>query len=157
MSHHSLHRASWGELTTRELYAIVKLRTDVFFVEQKVDESELDWRDTEADTVHFWLTDAGEVVAYLRVLRDAEPEHLDAHRVIGRVVTHPAHRGRGLALQLLDAVVAEFGAESMLLHAQSYIVPLYERVGFVSFGEEFEEAGIAHQSMFRPADAIGSR
>ncbi|WP_291057136.1 GNAT family N-acetyltransferase [Herbiconiux sp.] len=168
MPHHSLHRSSWGELTTRELYAIVKLRTDVFFVEQKVDESELDWRDAEAETVHFWLTDAGggvdgegqdagEVVAYLRVLRDAQPEHLDAHRVIGRVVTHPAHRGQGLALALLDAVIAEFGSESMLLHAQSYIVPLYQRVGFVSFGEEFEEAGIAHQSMFRPADAIGSR
>ncbi|WP_440710016.1 GNAT family N-acetyltransferase [Herbiconiux sp. YIM B11900] len=163
MPHHSLHRARFDELTTRELYAIAKLRTDVFYVEQKVDESELDWRDAEPETVHVWLTageqgpDAGEVVAYLRVLRDAEAEHLDAHRVIGRVVTHPAHRGQGLARTLLDAVIAEFGAESMLLHAQCYIVPLYLGVGFVPFGEEYVEAGIAHRSMFRPADAIGSR
>jgi ElaA protein len=156
--HHSLHRARWDELTTRELYALLKLRTDVFFVEQKVDETELDWRDAEEATVHLWLSDeAGETVACLRVLWDAEAEHGDAHRVIGRVVTHPGSRGLGLARRLLDAVVAEFGAEPMLLHAQSYVVPLYAGVGFVPFGEEYEEAGIAHRSMFRPAGAIGSR
>jgi len=145
----------WDDLTTRELYAVLKLRTDVFYVEQKVDDSELDWRDAEPSTLHLWIEEDGAPVAYLRVLQDAEPEYRDARRVIGRVVVHPEHRGRGLAQELLAVVVERFGDESMLLHAQSYIVPLYLRAGFEAVGDEFVEAGIPHQSMWRPGAAIG--
>jgi ElaA protein len=154
---HSLVQKRWTELTTAELYAFLKLRTDVFLVEQKVDESELDWRDTEPDTIHYWIAEGGQTVAYLRVLTDAEPTHEDARRLIGRVVVHLDHRGEGLAQLLIAQVLEQFGGESMLLHAQSYIAPLYARFGFVSFGEEFVEAGIRHVSMFRPAAAIGGR
>jgi len=150
---HSPVTKRWSELTTTELYAFLKLRTDVFFVEQKVDETELDWRDAEPETLHYWITEAGQTVAYLRVLTDAEPEHEDARRLIGRVVVHPDFRGRGLAQVLIAQVLDQFGEESMLLHAQSYIAPLYARFGFVAFGEEFVEAGIRHVSMFRPGDA----
>ncbi|GAA2239979.1 GNAT family N-acetyltransferase [Herbiconiux moechotypicola] len=153
MTDPQLHRAPWAELTTTELYGILKLRTDVFFVEQKVDESELDWRDAEPGTTHYWFEADGEVVACLRVLTDAQPAHRDARLLIGRVVTHPDHRGRGLAVRLLEAAIGEFGREAMVLHAQSYVVPLYARVGFEAFGEEYEEAGIVHRSMYRPGGA----
>ncbi|QJU52531.1 GNAT family N-acetyltransferase [Herbiconiux sp. KACC 21604] len=154
MTAHSPVRKTWSELSTAELYGIVKLRTDVFYLEQKVDEEELDWRDAEPATVHYWLTDeAGTITAYLRVLTDAQPEHLDARHAIGRVVTHPLHRGKGLAQVLLTAAVEEFGHEAMLLHAQSYVAGLYARVGFEAFGEEYLEAGIPHLSMYRPGSA----
>jgi ElaA protein len=143
---------SWSELTTGELYEIVKLRTDVFFVEQKVDESELDRRDTEPTTVHLWIPgENGDVAAYLRVLRDDVAEYEDAVRVLGRVVVGPAHRGRGLARLLLARVIELYGSESMLLHSQSYITGLYAAAGFVPVGEEFVEAGIAHRTMYRAA------
>jgi ElaA protein len=142
---------AWSLLTTDELYGILKLRTDVFFLEQKIDETELDDRDREPATLHYWLADGRTVTSYLRVLLDAAPEHLDAARVIGRVVVHPEHRGAGLAQILLQRVVDDFGDRAMLLHAQTYIVPLYSRFGFTPVGTEYLEAGIAHQSMYRPA------
>jgi ElaA protein len=141
---------TWSQLTTDELYAILRLRTDVFFVEQRIDESELDGRDREETTRHLWIpADDGSVAAYLRVLTDAEPEHLDAALVIGRVVVAPAHRGTGLARRLMTAVLDGFGDRGLLLHSQSYVAPLYAAFGFEAFGEEYQEAGIAHRSMYR--------
>jgi ElaA protein len=141
----------WGELTTAELYSFLKLRTDVFFVEQKVDEEELDRRDLEPTVIHYWIEDATGTAAYLRVLFDEAPEHRDAHRVIGRVVTRADRRGEGLARQLMARVIEDFGGEPMLLHAQQYIAPLYAKHGFVAFGEVYQEAGIPHVSMYRAA------
>ena len=149
MPDHSIIQKTWGELTTDELYAILRLRTDVFYVEQKVDESELDDRDREPATKHVWIADADRVVAYLRVIEDATPEYRDATRLIGRVVVAPAFRGRGLAQRLLSEVIGQFGHEALLLHSQSYIAPLYAGFGFERFGEDYDEAGIAHTSMYR--------
>jgi len=141
----------WADLSTTELYAILKLRTDVFFIEQKIDEEELDWRDTEPETEHFWLMDDAGVASYLRVIVDAEPEHLDARRLIGRVVTRADRRGEGLSSVLLTEVIAKYGHEAMMLHAQEYIAPLYAKFGFEPFGDVFVEAGIPHLGMYRPA------
>jgi ElaA protein len=152
MSECSVVTKSWGELTTDELYSFLKLRTDVFYVEQKVDEEELDHRDREDATEHYWITDDVGTAAYLRVLVDPTAEHLDANRVIGRVVVRVDRRGEGLAQVLLRAVIATHGSEAMLLHAQVYAAPLYVKVGFAPFGESFMEAGIAHQSMYRAGE-----
>lgn len=149
----------WSELTTPDLYSLLKLRTDVFYVEQKVDEEELDYRDLEPSTVHYWIAETaaqpasgpGRTIAYLRVLLDATPSHRDAARLISRVVVRPDHRGEGLAQVLLQRVLADYPGESMLLHAQEYIVPLYAKVGFVEFGAVYVEAGLRHISMYRAA------
>lgn len=140
---------SWGELTTSDLYSFVKLRTDVFFVEQKVDEEELDNRDQEPGTVHYWIEDAVGCAAYIRVLVNDEPEHLDARRIIGRVVVRADRRGEGLAQVLLARALDDFGHEPMLLHAQQYVAPLYAKFGFEEFGEPFDEATIMHIGMYR--------
>jgi len=150
----SVTRKSWGQLTTDDLYSFLKLRTDVFFVEQKVDEEELDNRDREDATEHYWMTDDSGTAAYLRVLHDPVPEHLDAHRIIGRVVVRADRRGEGLAQQLIAAAIADFGDDAMMLHAQSYAASLYAKAGFVPFGDEFVEAGIIHTGMYRAAPAV---
>jgi ElaA protein len=142
---------SWGELSTDELYAFLKLRTDVFFVEQKVDETELDDRDREPSTRHYWIADDLGTAAYLRTLIDDVPTHLDAARLIGRVVVRSDRRGEGLAQKLLAEVLDRHGDEAMLMHSQQYIAPLYAQFGFVAFGGVYEEAGIPHVSMYRPA------
>jgi ElaA protein len=141
----------WGELSTDELYSFLKLRTDVFYIEQKIDESELDDRDREPTTQHYWIADDAGTAAYLRTLLDAESTHLDARRVIGRVVVRPDRRGEGLAQQLMAAVLARHADEALLLHAQEYIAPLYARSGFEPFGDIYLEAGIRHISMYRAA------
>ena len=146
----SIVHKSWGQLTTLELYALLKLRTDVFFVEQRIDEEELDNRDQEPTTEHLWIADATGPVVYLRVLVDAEALHLDARYSFGRVVVRADRRGEGLAQVLVARVLQQHGHESMLLHSQEYIAPLYAKFGFESFGESYIEAGIPHISMYRP-------
>jgi len=142
----------WDDLTSAELYAFLKLRTDVFFIEQKIDEEELDWRDLEPATVHYWISDAAGTAAYLRVLHDDVAQHDDAHLVVGRVVVRADRRGEGLAQLLLARVFEDFGGQPMLLHSQVYIAPLYAKLGFVAYGEPYMEAGIPHISMFRKAE-----
>ncbi len=144
----------WSDLTTDEFYDIAKLRTDVFFIEQTIDETELDGRDREPGTVHYWIADAEGATAYLRVLFDEIPEHRDAHRVVGRVVVRADRRGEGLAQLLFARVFDDFPGEPMLLHSQAYIAPLYAKVGFVEFGEPYDEAGIPHISMYRAAQPV---
>lgn len=145
----SIVHKSWGQLTTLELYSLLKLRTDVFFVEQRIDEEELDNRDQEPTTEHFWVADATGAAAYLRVLVDTEASHLDARHCFGRVVVRSDRRGEGLAQVLIARVIEHYGHESMLLHSQEYIAPLYAKFGFESFGESYIEAGIPHISMYR--------
>ena len=139
----------WAELTLDEFHDIAKLRTDVFFIEQTITETELDGRDREPETVHCWIADAAGTAAYLRVLHDVTPEYRDAHRVVGRVVVRSDRRGEGLAQLLFERVFADFPGQPMLLHSQQYIAPLYAKVGFEPFGEVYEEAGIPHVSMYR--------
>jgi ElaA protein len=143
---------SWSQLTTAELYAIAKLRCDVFMWEQRADDEEMDWRDLEPRTVHVWLGAGRDCVAYLRLLWDEEAEHA-AHRVIGRVAVRADHRGQGLAQRLMARAVEIIDAEGVasILHSQSYVVGLYARFGYAAFGDEYVEAGIAHRSMLRPA------
>jgi ElaA protein len=149
MPESSSYARQWGELTTDEVYAFLKLRTDVFFVEQRIDETELDDRDREPATRHYWISDDAGTAAYLRTLVDDEPSHLDARRLIGRVVVRADRRGEGLAQRLLDEVIRRDGNEALLLHSQQYIAPLYARLGFEPFGSVYLEAGIPHISMYR--------
>ncbi|MCP1503160.1 ElaA protein [Curtobacterium herbarum] len=162
MSGHSVHRARWEHLTTDELYDIVRLRNRVFALEQRVTAEDFDGRDRDPDTEHWWseqrLTGDTEtaVTGYLRLVRPAaaEPHPADSAaptRVIGRVATHPDHRGQGVAGRLVAAVLAEHGHEAFVLHAQQYVAALYERHGFVRFGTPYDEAGITHVGMYRPA------
>lgn len=139
----------WSELTKEELYAFLKLRTDVFFVEQRIDEEELDNRDQEQTTEHYFIDDEHGTAAYLRVIEDAEPQHRDARRLFGRVAVRSDRRGEGLAQVLIDEVIARHGHEPMLLHAQEYIAPLYAKYGFEAFGDLYIEAGIPHIMMYR--------
>lgn len=128
---------------------MLKLRTDVFFLEQHIDETELDWRDLEPETLHYVALEGRDAIACLRVLVDAVPEYSDARHVIGRVVVRADRRGRGLADALLERAVADAGGVPMLLHAQEYVAGLYARHGFVAVGEGYLEAGIPHVSMYR--------
>lgn len=151
---------TWSDLTTTEVYALAHLRTEVFLREQHCDDEELDWRDLEPVTEHYLLTTDGDapltLAAYLRVLRNGDAEVVagvpTAHLVVGRVVTDPVYRGRGLAARLLDEVVARHGDAPLMLHAQTYAAGLYAKAGFAPVGEIFDEAGIPHITMVRPAD-----
>ncbi|HET6531645.1 MAG TPA: GNAT family N-acetyltransferase [Actinoplanes sp.] len=137
--------AAFRDLDAPTLYAILKLRCDVFVVEQKCFYADLDGRDTEPGTRHVWLSRRGEVIAYLRILDNG-----DVCR-IGRVVTAPAARGAGHAQRLMAEALTVIGDRPSELHAQAYLVDFYTRFGFEQSGPEYLEDGIPHVPMVRAA------
>jgi len=132
----------FDELTTGELHDILRLRVDVFVVEQDCAYAELDGRDRESTTRHIWIADEAGVVAYLRLLDDGES------RRIGRVVTRAAARGTGLAGRLVDHAILTSDAP-WVLDAQTRLEPWYRDRGFETAGSEFVEDGIPHVPMRR--------
>jgi ElaA protein len=139
----TLHDATGPELTAARLHDILRLRVDVFVVEQKAAYPELDGRDLLPDTRHLWFEDGGGVTSYLRVLLDP-----DGARRIGRVVTAAPARGQGLAAQLMDAALTVPG--EYVLDAQTYVQGFYARYGFVAEGAEYtDDDGIPHIRMRR--------
>lgn len=144
----TLRRSPAGDLDAPTLYALLRLRTDVFVVEQSCPYPELDGRDLEPQTRHFWLEDAGgEVVSTLRLLED----RVDGPAVfrIGRVCTRASERGRGHTTRLMRAALAEVGGQPCRISAQTYLADMYARHGFTRDGPEFDEDGIAHVPMLR--------
>ncbi|HEX7303930.1 GNAT family N-acetyltransferase [Lentzea sp.] len=140
-------RRQWGlDLSPGQLYAILRLRQDVFVVEQNCVYRDVDGRDLDQGTRHFWLEADGshDPLAYLRLLE--EPG--GAFR-IGRVVTARMARGRGFSRRLMQAALADVGAAPCVLDAQTYVAPFYASFGFVAEGEEFIEDGIPHLRMRR--------
>lgn len=140
--------ASFRDLDTTTLYALLKLRVDVFVVEQKCPYPELDGRDLEPGTRHLWLGRGREPVAYLRIL--ADPAGVER---IGRVVVAPGERGSGHAGRLMDEALAVIGNRPSVLDAQAHLVGWYARYGYLPQGEEYVEDGIPHVTMARPAPA----
>jgi ElaA protein len=143
----ALHRQWSADLTPQRLYALLKLRIDVFVVEQECPYPELDGRDLEPTTRHFWIasdTDPALPVAYLRLM-----EEPGGGFRIGRVCTARTARGRGLSRRLMEAALAEVGDAESVLDAQVYAAGLYAAFGFRQEGEEFLEDGIPHVTMRR--------
>lgn len=141
------HAASFAELDTTTLYGLLKLRSDVFVVEQQSIYSDLDGRDAEPGTRHMWFERDRVPVAYLRMLTDEEPDGPVTR--IGRVVTTKDARGLGLAGKLMVAALAAAGDRPCVLDAQSDVAGFYERYGFRATGPEFVEDGIPHIPMRR--------
>lgn len=131
----------FSELTTAELYAILKLREAVFIVEQNCPFPEIDGKDLNA--YHLWLAEEGEILAYARVLDRGVSFDTPA---VGRVVS--IRRREGLGTRILKEgmrIAAEkYLAKAVMLEAQVSARGFYEKQGFVQVSDEFLEDGIPH-------------
>jgi ElaA protein len=143
--HDKVRVASFRDLDATTLYTILKLRSDVFVVEQKCVYADPDGRDTEPGTRHVWLSRGDDIVAYLRILDDGDAER------IGRVVTAPSARGTGLAARLVAEALTVIGNRLSVLDAQAYLVRFYAKFGYEQTGPEYLEDGIPHVPMARHA------
>ena len=134
--------ATVAHLDTETLYALLRLRVDVFVVEQQCPYAELDGRDLEPSTRHVWVQERdGTPLSYLRILDDGEVWR------IGRVVTAAPARGQGLAEQLLARAIALTGDRPVVLDAQAPLERWYARFGFTRAGDDFVEDSIPHVPM----------
>lgn len=132
------------ELTTTELYEILKVRAEIFVVEQNCVYQDLDEKDKFA--YHIYMKNENGIQAYLRVL-DASVSH--EYTAIGRVLSRTRRQGLGTKILQEGIRVAKerIGAEKIWLEAQVYARSLYEKQGFVQVSDEFLEDGIPHIEM----------
>ena len=139
-----LHKKTFQELTTNELYELLRVRSEVFVVEQNCVYQDMDYDDQ--NSIHLWLTEDEKVVALARVCPAGS--HM-TEISIGRVIT--TERGKGFGKQIMlhaiDAAVEHFGATLIDIEAQEYAKGFYEGVGFRQSSDTFMLDGIPHIKM----------
>ncbi|MFK8045093.1 MAG: GNAT family N-acetyltransferase [Crocinitomicaceae bacterium] len=141
---------AFSDLATADLYDILKLRTNVFVVEQNCPYPELD--DKDKDGIHVYCKDENEMLAVARIL----PAGISYKEwSFGRIATHKKSRGTGLGKELMTACMnfmkLNHPAESVRISAQSHLEKFYGSFGFVSTGKNYLEDGIPHiEMLFEP-------
>ncbi len=142
---------TFKQLSTIELYQVLKLRIDVFVVEQTCYYSDLDNLDLHSETQHLLGYKQGELVAYLRIL--AKGQSYDEYISIGRVVTAPQARGAGLGHELIQqgllACQQYFPNENIKISAQEHLTGYYQQYGFVQVSKMYLEDNIPHVAMIK--------
>lgn len=133
---------TFDELTTRELYEILKARAAVFVVEQSIVYQDMD--DLDYDSLHVFSEEAGKVTAYLRAFR-TEPGVVRMGRVL--TIQHGKGLGRALLEYALKEIRRSFSPELITIDSQCHAIGFYEKAGFKVCSEEFMEAGIPHVKM----------
>ena len=139
-----LHKKTFQELTTEELYELLRVRSEVFVVEQNCVYQDMDGDDQKA--IHLWLTVEEKVVALARVCpADTHMKEIS----IGRVITTERGKGYGKQMMLyaIDAAIEHFDAKLIDIEAQEYAKGFYESVGFRQSSEPFMLDGIPHIKM----------
>jgi len=150
------HTLTFAQLDAATLYALLKLRSEVFVVEQQCVYLDPDGKDAHPDVLH--VIGRGEddgIAAYLRIL----PAGLSYPQVsFGRVLTAPAYRGRGLGDPLvrvaLDEIERRWPGSDVQIGAQAHLEHYYARHGFVRNSDTYLDDGIPHIDMLRAAGAL---
>ncbi|HLO69995.1 MAG TPA: GNAT family N-acetyltransferase [Flavipsychrobacter sp.] len=139
---------AFGELSNYELYEVLKLRSKVFVVEQNCVFLDMDDKDTKC--LHLMGFADSALVAYSRLV----PAGVSYKEMsIGRVVTDPNYRAKGLGMELMELSVEKaiesYGTGPIRIGAQLYLKAFYERFGFNINSAEYIEDGIPHIEMLR--------
>ena len=136
-------------LTTDELYTILRLRSEVFVVEQNCVFLDLDNKDQYCDHLMGWRDNV--LVGYSRIV-PAGISYVETS--IGRIVSSPSARGTGVGRELLKESIETLymlhGKRVIRIGAQYYLKKFYESFGFVQKGEIYLEDGIEHIEMLLP-------
>lgn len=139
---------SFDELTNHEMYAMLRLRSEVFVVEQNCPYQDLDNKDQKGFHLLYYVDN--ELAGVTRLL----PKGISYEEIsIGRVVIAQTHRGLGLGVKLMEASIAgceeKFGKGPIRISAQYHLSKFYQSLGFAEQGEVYDEDGIPHISMLR--------
>lgn len=139
---------SFCQLSVDELYQILKLRVDVFVVEQNCPYPELDGHDTYSEVRHLMLYQQDQLSAYARLL---SPGMTYPTVAIGRVIVAPHARGEKLGRALMNKAIEQcktlWPEQSITIEAQAHLQAFYESVGFRTISDVFLEDGIEHRHM----------
>ena len=144
---------TFQELTVEQLFDVLKLRMDVFVVEQHCAYPELEEYDRHPETRHLsGYNVSGQLLAYARIL---SPGLRYSEVNLGRVVVRVDSRKQGVGHQLLQKALQEISrcwpSQAIKISAQDYLQAFYEQYGFVRMSEVYLEDGIPHVEMFKKA------
>lgn len=135
-------------LTTNELYAILRLRSEVFVVEQDCVYQDLDDKDKKARHVIGWYDNT--IVAYTRIF-DVKLYFNEAS--IGRVVVDQKYRSKGFGIDIMNtsinAIKKHYNQTQIKISAQTYLIKFYNNLGFKEQGKPYLEDGIPHTEMIK--------
>lgn len=136
----------FNELTLEELYEILKLRSEVFVVEQNCIYNDIDGKDLTSS--HIMIKENGKIKAYLRALQPGV-SYEDAS--LGRVLVSPDARGKGYAKAIVikgvEYILNNFNTTKITIGAQEYLKNFYSEIGFKPISEVYDEDGIPHLDM----------
>lgn len=136
----------FNELTLEELYEILKLRSEVFVVEQNCIYNDIDGKDLTSS--HIMIKENGKIKAYLRALQTGV-SYEDAS--LGRVLVSPDARGKGYAKAIVikgvEYILNNFNTTKITIGAQEYLKNFYSKIGFKPISEVYDEDGIPHLDM----------
>ena len=136
---------TFDELTTKELYELLKARAEIFVVEQNCVYQDLDDIDYKSTHV-FFENDSGNIVAYLRLFqRDDDLNIIQMGRVL--TLEHGTGLGGKILHEGIDVAKKYLKAKKIYIEAQKYAIGFYEREGFKVCSEDFLEDGIPHVQM----------
>ena len=137
---------TFDELLTQELYQILRLRSEVFVVEQNCVYQDIDNKDQKA--LHLIGEFEGEIIAHSRLFKPGDYFEFSS---IGRVVVAEKNRNKNFGHELIDQSILEikkhFKEDNITISAQLYLKKFYEIHGFITTSEEYLEDDIPHIEM----------
>lgn len=135
------------DLTIEELYQLLKLRQDVFIIEQNCPYPDLDGVDDKAD--HLLIYSGESLIAYSRIF--APGIKFEDSSSIGRIVVNPAHRGKTFGVDLInqsiDICKQKYSRSPIRIEAQAALNTYYQQFGFIPEGDVYLVDDIEHQQM----------
>ncbi|MEK9620263.1 MAG: GNAT family N-acetyltransferase [Flavobacteriales bacterium] len=139
---------SFYDLTKDELYNILRLRSEVFIVEQNCVYQDIDQKDQSA--LHVFFKKNNKIIAYTRIFK---PNDYFKYSSIGRVVVIKKERGSKIGSQIMNFSIKKieeiFNEKKIKISAQKYLINFYEKLGFSVIGDEYLEDGIPHIAMIK--------
>ena len=135
----------YNDLSKDQFFDILKLRIEIFVVEQCCYYQELDYEDKEA--FHVSIYNDGIIVAVGRIIPNLHNKEVK----IGRIAVRMEHRKKGLAYKMMKDIMnflsKDYKNFSVLLSAQTYLIEFYQSFGFKEVGDNYLEDGIEHINM----------
>lgn len=135
---------NFSDLTTTELYEILKVRSEIFVVEQNCIYQDLD--DKDYNSLHMFFEENNQIISYLRAFyKTPSKDTVQMGRILTR--THGQGHGRKLLEESIKLVKEKMNPKKIYIEAQKYAIGFYQKFGFKVTSDEFLEDGIPHVTM----------
>jgi len=136
---------NYNELSTIELYEILKIRQEVFIIEQNCNYLDADGYDKQSK--HLYALQHNQIIAYMRIVNAGV---IYDYVSFGRVLVHVGYRKQGIGKKIIKKGLNLFPKnEIIVMSAQVYLKEFYRDFGFVCVGQEYLEDDIVHVKMVR--------